>query len=58
MKNGAYIVYPCHAVIVSMEVTTGQQQFFMGHTDKVSIELLDELKERRTRFHHRLKVQR
>ena len=34
-KNGASIVYPCHAIIVSMEVSTGQQQFFMGHTDKV-----------------------
>ena len=28
-------MYPCHAVIVSMEVGTGEQQFFMGHTDKV-----------------------
>ena len=34
-KNGSYIVYPCHAIIVSTDVSTGQQQFFMGHTDKV-----------------------
>lgn len=35
-KNGACVVYPCHAIIVSMDVSSGQQQFFMGHTDKVS----------------------
>jgi len=35
-KNGSCIVYPCHAIIVSIDVSTGQQQFFMGHTDKVS----------------------
>ena len=34
-KNGGYIVYPCHAIIISMDVSSGQQQFFMGHTDKV-----------------------
>ncbi|CAH3162897.1 unnamed protein product [Porites lobata] len=35
-KNGSCIVYPCHAIIVSIDVTSGHQQFFMGHTDKVS----------------------
>ncbi|XP_068672849.1 WD repeat-containing protein 90-like isoform X2 [Montipora foliosa] len=35
-KNGSCIVYPCHAIIVSIEISSGQQQFFMGHTDKVS----------------------
>ncbi|XP_052451971.1 WD repeat-containing protein 90 isoform X2 [Carassius gibelio] len=30
------VVYPCHAVIVSMTVSSGQQRFFIGHTDKVS----------------------
>lgn len=34
-KNGGCIVYPCHAIVVSMDVSSGQQQFFMGHTDKV-----------------------
>ena len=34
-KNGASVVYPCHAVIISMEISTGHQRFFMGHTDKV-----------------------
>ena len=28
-------MYPCHAIIVSIEISSGQQQFFMGHTDKV-----------------------
>lgn len=35
-KNGSCIVYPCHAIIVAIDVSSGQQQFFMGHTDKVS----------------------
>ncbi|XP_067044850.1 WD repeat-containing protein 90-like isoform X1 [Acropora muricata] len=35
-KNGSCIVYPCHAIIVSIEVSSGQQQFFTGHTEKVS----------------------
>ncbi|KAK7003519.1 WD repeat-containing protein 90 [Biomphalaria glabrata] len=30
------IIYPCHAVVVSMKISTGQQRFFTGHTDKVS----------------------
>ncbi|XP_029102773.1 WD repeat-containing protein 90 isoform X1 [Scleropages formosus] len=30
------VVYPCHAVIVAMNVASGQQRFFIGHTDKVS----------------------
>lgn len=34
-KNGSCIVYPCHAIIASIDVSSGQQQFFMGHTDKV-----------------------
>ena len=36
-KNGACVIYPCHAVIVSMEISTGHQRFFIGHTDKVCI---------------------
>ncbi|KAJ8037449.1 WD repeat-containing protein 90 [Holothuria leucospilota] len=35
-QSGSHIVYPCHAVIVSMHITTGHQRFFIGHTDKVS----------------------
>ena len=36
-KNGSCIVYPCHAIIVVIDVSSGQQQFFMGHTDKVTV---------------------
>ncbi|RXM28033.1 WD repeat-containing protein 90 [Acipenser ruthenus] len=35
-KTGTAVVYPCHAVIVSMDIASGQQRFFIGHTDKVS----------------------
>ncbi|CAN9508568.1 unnamed protein product [Ophioblennius macclurei] len=35
-KAGDAVVYPCHAVIVSMKITGNQQRFFIGHTDKVS----------------------
>ncbi|XP_051789984.1 WD repeat-containing protein 90 isoform X2 [Erpetoichthys calabaricus] len=35
-KTGVSVVYPCHAVITSMDVATGRQRFFFGHTDKVS----------------------
>ncbi|KAJ7372639.1 WD repeat-containing protein 90 [Desmophyllum pertusum] len=38
-KNGSCIVYPCHAIIVSIDVSSGQQQFFMGHTDKVLLKI-------------------
>ncbi|KAK0151285.1 WD repeat-containing protein 90 [Merluccius polli] len=30
------VVYPCHAIVVSMTISSGQQKFFIGHTDKVS----------------------
>ncbi|XP_047667072.1 WD repeat-containing protein 90 isoform X2 [Tachysurus fulvidraco] len=33
---GEEVVYPCHAIIVSMKVSSGRQRFFIGHTDKVS----------------------
>ncbi|XP_066539496.1 WD repeat-containing protein 90 [Hoplias malabaricus] len=35
-NDGEEVVYPCHAIIVSMKVSSGQQRFFVGHTDKVS----------------------
>lgn len=35
-KSGDEVVYPCHAVIVSMNITSKKQRFFIGHTDKVS----------------------
>ncbi|XP_040924451.1 WD repeat-containing protein 90 [Betta splendens] len=35
-KSGDAVVYPCHAIIVSMKISTNQQRFFIGHTDKVS----------------------
>lgn len=34
-KDGAAVVYPCHAVIVVLCVDTREQRFFLGHTDKV-----------------------
>jgi hypothetical protein len=36
-KDGAAVVYPCHAVIVALRVDTGEQRFFLGHTDKVGV---------------------
>ncbi|XP_075686881.1 WD repeat-containing protein 90 isoform X2 [Rhinoderma darwinii] len=35
-RTGCSVVYPCHAVIVVMNVESGEQRFFLGHTDKVS----------------------
>ncbi|XP_025225937.1 WD repeat-containing protein 90 [Theropithecus gelada] len=39
--DGTAVVYPCHAVIVVLLVDTGEQRFFLGHTDKVSALALD-----------------
>uniref|UniRef100_A0A7M4DUS3 WD repeat domain 90 n=1 Tax=Crocodylus porosus TaxID=8502 RepID=A0A7M4DUS3_CROPO len=35
-QNNSAVVYPCHAIIVTMQIDTGEQRFFIGHTDKVS----------------------
>ncbi|KAM9816951.1 WD repeat-containing protein 90 [Neosynchiropus ocellatus] len=35
-KSGDSVVYPCHAIIVCMQISTKAQQFFIGHTDKVN----------------------
>ncbi|XP_064594375.1 WD repeat-containing protein 90-like isoform X2 [Liolophura sinensis] len=35
-SDGKVVVYPCHAVVVAMNVNSGHQRFFIGHTDKVS----------------------
>ncbi|XP_045849111.1 WD repeat-containing protein 90 isoform X2 [Meles meles] len=35
-KDGAAVVYPCHAVIVVLHLNTREQRCFLGHTDKVS----------------------
>uniref|UniRef100_A0A8C3RUN9 WD repeat-containing protein 90 n=1 Tax=Chelydra serpentina TaxID=8475 RepID=A0A8C3RUN9_CHESE len=35
-KNSSAVVYPCHAIIIIMQIETGEQRFFIGHTDKVS----------------------
>ncbi|KAM4526174.1 WD repeat-containing protein 90 [Fundulus diaphanus] len=35
-KSGDAVVYPCHAIIISMKIATNEQRFFVGHTDKVS----------------------
>ncbi|XP_054442774.1 WD repeat-containing protein 90 [Pteronotus mesoamericanus] len=40
-KDGAAVVYPCHAVIVVLRIDTREQRFFLGHTDKVSALALD-----------------
>ena len=37
-SSGACLVYPSHAVVVAMQVSNGQQRFFIGHTDKVGIQ--------------------
>ncbi|KAM7038912.1 WD repeat-containing protein 90 isoform 2-T2 [Acridotheres tristis] len=35
-QDSTAVVYPCHAVIVALLLKTGEQRFFLGHTDKVS----------------------
>ncbi|XP_041818547.1 WD repeat-containing protein 90 [Chelmon rostratus] len=35
-NSGDAVVYPCHAIIVSLKISSNQQRFFIGHTDKVS----------------------
>ncbi|KAM9372410.1 WD repeat-containing protein 90 [Phaethornis superciliosus] len=35
-RDSSAVVYPCHAVVVSLQIQTGEQRFFMGHTEKVS----------------------
>ncbi|XP_017166171.1 WD repeat-containing protein 90 [Poecilia reticulata] len=35
-NSGEEVVYPCHAIIVSMKILSREQQFFIGHTDKIS----------------------
>uniref|UniRef100_A0A8C0VLS3 WD repeat domain 90 n=1 Tax=Cyanistes caeruleus TaxID=156563 RepID=A0A8C0VLS3_CYACU len=36
-RDSTAVVYPCHAVIVTLLLKTGEQRFFLGHTDKVSV---------------------
>ena len=33
--NGKEVVYPSHAIVVSMDIKTRHQRFFMGHASKV-----------------------
>ncbi|XP_053813526.1 WD repeat-containing protein 90 isoform X4 [Vidua chalybeata] len=35
-QDSTAVVYPCHAVIVALLLETGEQRFFLGHTDKVA----------------------
>ncbi|XP_054913901.1 WD repeat-containing protein 90 isoform X2 [Poeciliopsis prolifica] len=35
-QSGEEVVYPCHAIIVSMKILSREQRFFIGHTDKIS----------------------
>ena len=34
------VVYPCHSIVVDMDITSGKQRFFIGHTDKVHVHVL------------------
>ncbi|EDV28238.1 uncharacterized protein TRIADDRAFT_20616 [Trichoplax adhaerens] len=34
--DGSHVLYACNAVIVAMEVSSGDQRLFIGHTDKIS----------------------
>ena len=34
-SDGCSVVYPCHSLVVDMDVKSGRQHFFIGHTDKV-----------------------
>ncbi|KAF3853462.1 hypothetical protein F7725_014150, partial [Dissostichus mawsoni] len=36
-KSGDEVVYPCHSIIVSMKISSNQQRFFIGHTDKMVV---------------------
>ena len=31
------LLYPCHSLVVDLEVSSGRQRFFVGHTDKVAL---------------------
>lgn len=35
-KSGNAVVYACHAIVVSLKISSNQQRFFTGHTDKVN----------------------
>ncbi|KAM8837306.1 WD repeat-containing protein 90 isoform 1-T1 [Spinachia spinachia] len=35
-RSGDAVVYPCHAIVVSMKISSNEQRFFIGHTDQVS----------------------
>lgn len=39
-QDNTAVVYPCHAIIVTLQIQTREQRFFIGHTDKVSVTLL------------------
>jgi WD40 repeat protein len=36
-----YIVYPCHSTVIKLNVKTGEQMLFLGHTNDVSIVATD-----------------
>ena len=33
--EGESVIYPCHSLVVNMDIQSGQQRFYIGHTDKV-----------------------
>ena len=35
--DGESVIYPCHSLVVHMDIRTGTQRFYVGHTDKVGV---------------------
>ncbi|XP_065191135.1 WD repeat-containing protein 90-like isoform X2 [Sycon ciliatum] len=35
-KDGVHVYYPCHAVVVVLDISTQQQYHLVGHSDKIS----------------------
>ena len=36
-RDGESVFYPCHCLVIAMEIKTGEQIFYIGHTDKVHV---------------------
>ncbi|XP_060030083.1 WD repeat-containing protein 90 [Erinaceus europaeus] len=41
IESGTSVLYPCHAVIVLLQLDSREQRFLLGHTDKVCAMALD-----------------
>ena len=35
--DGESVIYPCHSLVVHMDIKTGTQRFYVGHTGKVGV---------------------